>query len=237
MKNDQNELVALKIPALRGRDSSTNAMILELIALKGPQTIWNVNRLLERTRKQYSTIFRAITRLKKRGYLTKTGTVKMEKKRGRTPVYGLTWRGLVTSLASDNVCGNVIAALNKNSHLQLPFPRDVVSLMARELFTDEEITDLVSRLFEGFVRGIPRDIESIPEEKLGGYIFSALIETPPSGLKEMGKKDFNILLRYPTFVKWLNQMLENSEKQLEQQLEGVKKVREFLSSLKSKEEE
>src|SRR5208283_1775170 len=119
------ELVGWKIPAITGRDAETNLAILELLSLEGPKTVWKTNEGLGRTRLQYPTIFRAVRRLRTWRYLKRTGSVKMQKKKGRTPKFGVTWRGFLAGLAGDKVSANALDALRNNPQLDLPVPREV----------------------------------------------------------------------------------------------------------------
>lgn len=231
----KTNLIPQKIPALRGRAAKTNIRILEVLAREGPQTTYNTNKLLGRSRGLYSTIFRAVTRLKEKKYVAKTGTVRMAKKCGRTPTYGLTWRGFIASLASDKVCSNVLGVLEKNSQLTLPYPSDVMLPMARELFSDEQIRKLARSLFEGFIKVIPNNIESLEEEKYGAYLIATLIEAPPTTLEKIDQSQSrleSVLRKYPKILDWFEKGVENFIKTLEETLDTAKKMREVLRMLR-----
>jgi len=232
MKSTLNKLVALKIPALRGKDAETNGMIIKLLALEGAQTVWNINKLLGRSREHYPTIFRAVNRLKERGYVTKTGTVKMAKKKGRTPTYGLTWRGFIASLTNEEVCSNVLNTLEKNPQI-LPLPRDVVLPIAKEWLGDEQIEKLARSLFEGLIKTIPDDIESVEERVCLGYLVPTLLKlkTP---LKEIKQEDLSRLLKYPQAVNWLEESVEKTIKDLKEELEEAEEFRKWLQAKKPK---
>ena len=229
------EIVALKVPALRGRDAKTNLMILERLALEGAQTVWNINKRLGRTREQYPTIFRAVTRLKRRMYLSKIGTVKMEKRKGRIPTYGLTWRGFFASLASDKVCTNILDVLDKIDYITLPFPRDIIAPLAKALWDDEQIGKVARSVFQGYVTAIPRDVESIEIPTLVEYFFPAVFQASPILFGAMKQKDPSVLLKYPKLVKWLEEITASQIEKFEKTLERMREARRLLSDLKSKE--
>ena len=226
------EIVSWKIPALGGRDAETNLMVLELLALEGPQTAWKTNSMLGRNRKQYPTIFRAIVRLRKWGYLAKTGTVKMEKKKGRTPTFGVSWRGLLASLASDKVCTNILDVLNKNDQLDLPIPRDVFLDLAKALWSSEQIQEITMSLFESLVNTIPHDIESTPDEVLLGYLVPALIDAAPV-LENIMPKETTELLKYPKLQDWFEELIAKEAARLQRDLTRIEEAKRWLSDLRS----
>lgn len=229
--------VSQKIPALRGRDAKTNVRILELLALEGSQTTYNINKLLGRSRSLYPTIFRAVTKLKKRGYIAKTGTVRMTKKRWeRTPIYGLTWRGFITSLTSDKVCADILNVCEKNPQLQFPLPREVALAIAK-ILGNERLEKLARSLLEGFLKAIPNDIESMEEKEYPLYIVPALGKVP-SRLEEIKieQKDLvrivEILRNHPNALDWFEEKVECDIKTIEQSLESAKRWRDLIYAIK-----
>ena len=227
------ELVAWKIPALSGKDAKTNSMILETLALQGPQTVWNVNRLLGRRRDQYPTIFRAMNRLKKRRYLAKTGSVKMEKRKSRTPTFGLTWRGLFGALANDKVRSDLLNVIDINNHIALPFRRDIIRPIATELWGDEQIADVARSLFEGFVIAIPYDIESGDETMLIASLFPAAVQASPIVFAGLDEKDLTVLFKYREVANLFEKMIDRQIETFEDNLRKLAEVKRFLSTIRT----
>jgi len=235
MKANLEELVASKIRILRGRDAKTNLMVLEKLALEGSQTTYNINKLLGRSRALYSTTFRAVARLKKRGYIARTGTVKASKTLKRTPTYGLTWRGFIASLKSDKVCDNVLTVLEKNPQLSLPFPKDVILSLCRGLLSDEEIKEITRSLFQGFLKSIPVGIESVEEEKYLAYLLPAIVEAPPTTVKEIPQNRWEAVLRkHPKVLDWFEEEIEKCIKKFEENVRAFQEVRKFIQAIKAR---
>ena len=68
-----DELAEAKIPALGGKASKNNKVILEHIALNGPKLPYDVLKGLKYDLDQYSTVNRRIRDLKKNRYLAEAG--------------------------------------------------------------------------------------------------------------------------------------------------------------------
>ena len=236
MKTDIENIMAMKIPALRGRKAKTNSIVLELLALEGPQTVWNINKMLGRRRELYPTILKAIARLKNRGYVAKTGTVKMAKKKGRTSTFGLTWRGFIVSLTSDKVCSNILTVLEKNPQLQFPLPREITLAIA-EILGNERLKKIAKSLQPCFLEAIPNDVELIKEEEYPLYLFPALAKAEKLKEIKIEQKEliqiFDKIRRYPNVIDWFEKGIEGHIKTLKEVLEGAKKAREFIQILKS----
>jgi len=132
----------------------------------------------------------------------------------------------IVSLTSEKVCSDVLNTLEKNPQIQIPLPRDVVLPIAKG-FGDEQIEKLTISLFEGLIKAIPDDIESVEEGEYFGYLLPTLMKAPPPSLKEIKQEDIMaVLLKHPQAVNWLEETIENLIKGFEdslKKLEGFKK--------------
>lgn len=227
-------MLAWKIPALGGRDAETNFAILELLALQGPKTIWDTNKDLGRTRLQYPTIFRAVGRLRKARYLRRKGSAKMEKKKGRTPKFGITWRGFLAALASEKVSGNVLGALRKNPQLDLPVPRDVFFDLVGSLWDEAQVQEIAWIIFENVIETLPYDIESTENRLLVGYFFPALMAVLPE-LEKYPPRNMGELRKYPKVINFFDRQLDHEIEKFQGTLQALRQGKDWLVSLKSEE--
>jgi hypothetical protein len=227
-----DQLAGQKIGALRGKDAETNLAILETLAIHGPKTKYAVNSLLGRSREQYPTTFRGIVRLRKRRYVDKVGSIRMQKRKTeKTPTFGVTGRGLLASLASARVCTSVLEVLEKNKHLDLPVPRETL-VLARALYDDEQITEITHGLFKAAIETIPYDIETTDDELLVGYVFPILMNAEPLLIK-MKPKQPTELLKYPELVEWLQNSIDHQIGRFEKTLESLENAKKWIADLKS----
>ncbi len=239
MPRNTNRL-ALKIPALGGKDAETNRRVFEVLATKGPQTIYGINKLLGRTREQYPTINRAVNRLAKRGYLVETEKVRMEKRKTeRTPKFGLSWRGFITCLVDDKARLSVLEVFDKNKHLPLPIDRDVAVPLATEALGQERIEKIAKATLKALVATVPRDLESIEDPPLFGCLLPALFELGRTSPKLLADINLNpsIFFKYPKVLKWIEEnLIDEQTNKLEEQLRFFRQAKTLLSELKSKRE-
>ena len=225
-----DEMVAWKIPAYAGRDTLTNLAILELLALEGPKTIWNTNADLGRTRLQYPTIFRAIGRLRKGRYLKKTGSAKMKKVKGRTPKFGVTWRGFLAALVSEKVCANVLDVLRNNPKLDLPIPREIFFDLVGTLWPKEQIEEISWIIFEKIVETLPYDIESTEDKLLVGYFLPALMAALPELEKYPPSRPME-LLKYPKVIDFFEKQIDHQIRKFEDTLRTLREGKSWLAGL------
>jgi hypothetical protein len=226
------EFVRIRIPAFRGRDERNNRLVLETIALQGPLIKYDIFKALKsRNVKHYPTISRRVDDLKKKGYIDAAGkrVITVGKRIEESPTYGLTWRGLVASLATDEVAREISAVLKNNPLLKMPFPKEKVTNVLNELFTPRETKVLVHALLEGFLRAIPRDIESIEQGKYIAYLVPAMVEIP--AIRErFEEKDLTKLYQIPGFLEFVMDLINASERQLADVLAGVQMIKKGLST-------
>jgi len=200
------ELAQKKIPALRGRVGTSNTRILETIAIEGPLLKYDIyKKFREDRRVEYSTITRRIDSLKAKGYLDKAGTRKTERgKRKAEALYGLTWKGFISSFVNQNVRENVLHVIERNPLLAIP-EKQFVLLILREIFTPEEIEKVTGFLLYGLMRIIP-NLEDIEEEGLPLWILQGISQLPPSlldGEMPRKKKDLIKLLDNPKILQYV----------------------------------
>lgn len=226
------ELTRIRIPALRGRHESNNRLVLETLALQGPLIKYDIFKALKhRGTKHYPTISRRVDDLKKKGYVGVSGkrVITVGRRVERSPTYSLTWMGFVASLSIRTAARKVPAVLKNNPLLKIPFPKKLVVSVLDELFTPREIEVLVHALLEGFLRAIPRDIESIEQEKYIAYLVPAIVETPEIRERFEGK-DLTKLYQIPGFLDYVLNLIDNTERQLTEFLAGVQTVKKDLNT-------
>lgn len=226
------EFVRIRIPAFRGRDERNNRLVLETIALQGPLIKYDIFKALKsRNVKHYPTISRRVDGLKKKGYIDAAGkrVITVGKRVEESPTYGLTWRGLIASLTTNQVAREVSVVLKNNPLLRIPFPKEIVTNVLNELFSPRETEVIVHALLEGFLRAIPRDIESIEQEKYIAYLIPAMAETPEIREKFEGK-NLTKLYQIPGFLDFIMRLINASERQLTDLLAGVQIIKKELST-------
>lgn len=225
------ELVNEKIPALRGRDGRNNKFVLETLALHGPLIKYDVFKALKTRVKYYPTISRRIDDLAARGYLAVAGKrlIKVGKRTEESPTYSLTWRGLIASLTIDVVIERTTEALRINPLLELPFSKEMIINVIDELLTPKERIIVVHSLVEGFFRALPRDLESIEQEKYIAYAVPMVVEIPELA-GTFGQKDFTRLLTIPGFSEFITRLVNSFEEQLKTSLVAVQVIKKDLNN-------
>ena len=202
-----DELCQMKIPALKGRARTNNLLILETIAAEGPLLKYDVYRKLrKRGIREYSTVTRRIDSLRERKYLDEASKRITERgKREAESMYGLTWKGFIASLVSENVQGNILKVIGKNPLLAIP-EKEFVLLVLEDIFDPKEVKAIAEILLYGYLMAIP-NLESIEEDELWIWILQALKEIPPDIVKVTEipdrKKDLTKLLDNPRILQYL----------------------------------
>ena len=236
MHIESEEIIMAKVPALRGRDARNNKLVLETLALKGPLIKYDIfKELKSKGVKHYPTISRRVDNLKQRGYLNVAGKrlIVVGKRRERSPTYSLTWRGFIASLAIETVIEEIPTVLKSNPLLEfdLPYevPRKMVISVLRELFTSREIGIMAHALLVGFLRALPRNIESIKQENYFAYLPPAFVEAP--AIKEkFERKDLNRLLQIPGLLELALHLVKTYETQLADVLRGIRVIKTELTN-------
>lgn len=239
------EIVKQKIPILERRGARNNKRILEQIALNGPLLKYDVCLKLKLPQSHYGTISRRIDDLKKKKYLGEAGT--RETKRGmqvEQTQFGLTWRGLIASLSLEKVRLNLLRVIEKQPLLEFP-EKTFVLMVIEEVFSSEELDEIVTKFLTGYLNAIPNTIEKIDDGDLLMSIFSAIpeISRMQSGqqipIKNKKAKDLTKLLDKPRILNYLKERIlpriDQFEKQLLQMYLAVHMLNEigqFISTLK-----
>ncbi|MDH5461246.1 MAG: hypothetical protein OEX09_03350 [Candidatus Bathyarchaeota archaeon] len=156
----------MKIPALRGRARANNLLILETLASEGSLLKYDVHKRLKKNGiAEYSTVTRRIDSLRKKGYLDVAGRRITERgKRKAESMYGLTWKGFIASLVSENVRRNALQVIERNPLLTFPEKELVISVLG-EIFTQQELDDIITSILAAYLRVIP-NLETLREENL-----------------------------------------------------------------------
>lgn len=201
-----DELFQAKIPALKGIGRRNNLLILETIAMEGPLLKYDVyKRLKEKGLEEYSTVTRRIDSLREKGYLEEADKrITARGKRKAESMYGLTWKGLVASLAGKKIRKDALQVIERNPLLVIP-EKEFVLLILRDIFNLGEVERIANTMLYGYLKAIP-NLEDIEEEKLGTWILPALGEIPPHVIKaEMigQKKDLTRLLDNPKILQYV----------------------------------
>jgi len=230
MHMEIEEILRARIPAIQGRDAKNNKLVLETLALHGPLIKYDIFKALKvRNVRYYPTISRRVDDLKERGYLGIAGerTITVGKRREASPTYALTWSGFIASLTIERAIRDIPKVLENSPLLKFPVPRDMVIGVIKELFIPKEIETITRAIFMGFLKALPRDIESIEEEKYLAYIIPGLLEAPE--IKEkIEKKDLSKLLQVPGFLEFVWNLIDSFETQLSESLKGIRIIRKRL---------
>jgi len=233
----EKELVESKISILRGKGSENNRLLLKTLALEGSLIKYDLFKALNETGKEsnYPTISRRVDDLLDRGYLEKVGkrTIVVGKRKDKSSTYGLTWKGFIASLTIEPVAQNILRVLEKNPQLKLPFPRIATLKIIRELFMDRELELIGQALLTGYLKAIPKDLESLKPEQYLAYLLPALTEAPQ--IREKFKeKDLSGLLQIPEVFEFVSKSINDAEKMLEESLSGIRELKKYLNAGKHK---
>ena len=229
------EIIRAKMPAFQGRDARNNKLVLETFALHGPLIKYDVFKALKsKGVKHYPTISRRVDNLRKRGYLDVAGKrlTTVGKRREESPTYTLTWRGFITSLVIEKVIEDIPSVLENNPLLKfdLPYeiPKEMVINVLRELFTPRETKIIARTLLVGFLRALPRNIESIKQENYLAYLVPGFAEVPEIREK-FEEKDLSKLLKIPGLLDLVLNLIKTYEKQLSELLKGIRVMKSELA--------
>jgi len=232
------DLIELKIPALSGKAADNNKQVLEILALNGPLLKYGILKHLE---VRYSTISRRVDDLTKRGYLTEAGT--RTTKRGRQSeenMYGLTWKGLIASLAIQNIRKNILQVFRKNPQLNIP-ERELVLEVIDEIYTQEDMEDWSCSFLTGFLNCTAPPLDDILDEDLKSWLLPALRAAPQDQWKRSDTMNLFTLLDNPKILQYVKEkyipLIAEYERQLFEAYQLIKiinKIGIFLSNLDTK---
>jgi hypothetical protein len=231
------ELIESKIRILRNKGSENNARILGILSHTGPLIKYDLfkefkscsNKTFEK-KTRYSTISRRVDDLVNRGYLQPVGTriIVVGKRKEESSKYGITWKGFIAGLTIEAAVDNITEILEKNPHLKLPFPREAPLKMTKAIFSNKELKVIAKVLVTGYLRAIPKDLESLKPEQMLMYLFPAITETPE--IKEkFEKKDVSKLIQIPEVSSFIANSLDKTEKMLEESLNAIRELKGSLA--------
>ena len=111
-----------KISVFTGRKAKLNHAIFQILALKGPQTIYDLHRTLKIRRKQsqvrYSSLNKRVRSLEDSGYVKKIGTKKTRAGFEAT-IYDLTARAYLATLLNSINLNELIKQADDNTATQI----------------------------------------------------------------------------------------------------------------------
>jgi len=170
------ELVAHKIPVFSGRASDNNVQIIKSIALSGPVLKYDVYKDIKG---EYSTTNRRIDDLFRKGYLAKSGERKTQRGVLETR-YGLTWIGLIASLAINEVRENALeimekhlTGLNIKSMQDSGFEFETLFRLVKEFFESildsKQIETFITVLFKGYLHSPAPTLDSLASVEISYF--------------------------------------------------------------------
>jgi len=214
----------MDIGAFNGKDAENNRIILETLALKGSLIKWEILKKVKETKKKitWATVSRRVDDLKERGYITETGKrrTSVAKREQDSPIYGLTWKGLVASLPSHEVRNNIVKVIEMSPHLK---PLHTLLSMTRGIYTEDEIRDVTDKFYKA-VRLIPLELESVNETDFFFYLSAALFRTDFS----IPEKDLSKLEQNPELLKFLYNAVIKEEESTVKSLENLRGMKAWL---------
>ena len=234
----ERELIESKIRILRDKGSENNKHILETLSTKGPLIKYDLFKELKGSETKnsekivgYPTVSRRVDALVNRGYLQAVGTriIIVGKRKGESSKYGITWKGFIAGLTIESVAEDVLNVLEKNHHLELPFPREEPIKVTRAIFSNKELQSIIQALLTGYLRAIPKDLESLKPEQVLMYLFPAITEAPQPK-ESFEKKDLSKLLQIPEVFSFISSSLDKTEKLLEESLKAIRGLKKGLTT-------
>lgn len=211
------------IDAFKGRDSENNKAILETLAINPSLIKWDIYKLArERTEITQPTVSRRVDDLRERGYIIETAKrrTRVGNREEDSSCYGLTRRGFIASLMSDQIRDNILAVIEKNPQLKL----GGVLSAAREIFTDEEIETMAQGLVDA-IKLTPVELESTDEADLIWYIFPALRKVNFL----IPEKDWSKLRDSKLFRDYVLGL----EPKIQETLEGIRRLRQWRQAIET----
>jgi DNA-binding Lrp family transcriptional regulator len=111
-----------KISVFKGRKARLNHAIFQILALKGPQTIYDLHKTLKTKRKQsqvrYSSLNKRVRSLEDSGYIKKIGAKKTRAGFEAT-IYDLTARAYLATLLNNINLNELIKQADENTATQI----------------------------------------------------------------------------------------------------------------------
>lgn len=220
-----------KIPILYGRGSRNNELILRLIALNGPSLKYKILELSGKSRSQYSTISRRVDSLSKKGYVEEADTRQTRRgKQEEESMYGLTWKGFIASLSIEEVREDTIQVLEKHPLLDFP-AKDVFLVAMEELFTQEEIYEIFSSFFLGYLKSNAPPIEQIKDEEFWLGVMNSILYAPSPKIDSQKTIRLIELLDTPKVLNYVKERVIPKISTYERQLYNLHNLFEQLDNI------
>ena len=234
----EKELVESKIRILRDKGAKNNSQILKILSLKGPLIKYDLFKELKSSKTKmseknvgYPTVSRRVDALVNKGYLQVVGkrVIIVGKREGESSKYGISWKGFLAGLTIDSVAEDVLNVLELNSQLELPFPKEEPIRVTRAIFSNKEMQSIAQALLTGYLKAIPKDLESLKPEQVPMYLFPALTEAPQP-TQSFEKKDMSKLLQIPEVFDFISGSLNKTENMLENSLTAIRDLKKGLTT-------
>jgi hypothetical protein len=124
-----------RISVFKGRKAQLNHAIFQTLALKGPQTIYNIHKIVKTQRKlkhvRYATLNKRVRSLQKSDYIKKSG-VKKTKAGFKATLYELTTRAYLATLLN---------SINLNQLIKQTDETTATTILSDIIFTSDRRSD------------------------------------------------------------------------------------------------
>jgi hypothetical protein len=214
----------MDIGAFYGKDSKNNEIILRVLAINGSLIKWEVLKKAKEITKRitWATISRRIDNLKERDYLAESGKrrITVAKREEDTPVYGLTWRGLIASLTIKEVRNNIAKVIENNPKLE---PLQKLYLFVKGIYTEEDIRNIIERFLKA-LDDVPLELEYVNPMQFIFYVLPNIVidigNFLPKGIVKIEES--------PELLEFFYKIVIQQEKFAEESLENCRRMREWL---------
>lgn len=170
-------LIESKIPAYRGTKAHNNRLVLGYFSRKGPSLPYDAFKDMRNEghykENQYPTVYRRIKDLVEKGYLREAGERSTKRgKRTEEIQYGVSWKGLVASLAIEDVRKKMldVIELNLNSldfelrqntgiYLNALFPS--IKKIIETIYSQAQIETIVLLVFKVYLESSAPSLDNL----------------------------------------------------------------------------
>jgi DNA-binding PadR family transcriptional regulator len=170
-------LVESKIPAYRGTKAQNNRLVLGYFSRKGSSLPYDAFKDMRNEghykKNQYPTVYRRIKDLVEKGYLIEAGERSTKRgKRTEEIQYGISWIGLVASLAIEDIRRKILDVfeLNLNSldfeirqntgiYLNALFPS--MRKIIETIYSQAQIETIVSLVFKAYLESSTPSLDNL----------------------------------------------------------------------------
>ncbi len=200
-------LIESKIPAYRGTKAQNNKLVLSYLSLNGPSLPYDAFKDLKKAGhykdNQYPTVYRRIKDLVEKGYLTEAGgRTTTRGKRTKEIQYGVSWIGLVASLAIEDVRNKIldVIELNLNSldfelrqntgvYLNALFPS--IKKIIETIYSQAQIETIVLLVFKAYLESSTPSLDNLRDASgIGSLIWTMQVaQATMSEIEELPEGD------------------------------------------------